>query len=230
MLKEIIPDRLLRHLQAIDHYWRGEPELRLLSGLCDPKKNAVDVGANIGTYTYFMQKRARAVWAYEPNPKLARRLMKLYPKVHVRAVAVSDRTSVLTLRIPGKLHELASVSPDAEGEAVEVPAVRLDDEALTNVGFIKIDVERHELAVLRGAMRTIQQWRPNILTEATPLLYPHPLPKTFQFIADLDYTGYFRFEHKWYPFSEFRPELHADPTQFGKQFMGGNVIFRPMSA
>lgn len=196
MLKDVIPDRLLMHLQAVDYYWRGEPELRLLSTLCDPKKIAVDVGANIGTYTYFLQKHARAVWAYEPNPKLARRLTKLYPTVCVRAVAVSGRSSVLTLRIPGNRHELASVSPDAEGEAVDVSAVQLDDEALTNIGFIKIDVERHELAVLRGAMQTIQRWRPNILTEATPLLYAHPLPETFRFVTDLDYAGYFRFEDK----------------------------------
>ena len=38
---------------------------------------------------------------------------------------------------------------DDYGE-VTIEARRLDDEALTDVGFIKIDVEGHELEVLRG--------------------------------------------------------------------------------
>ena len=43
---------------------------------------------------------------------------------------------------------------------------RLDDLALGDVGFVKIDVEGHELAVLRGAAETLQRNRPPLLVEA----------------------------------------------------------------
>ena len=43
--------------------------------------------------------------------------------------------------------------------------VRLDDLHLTNVGFIKIDVEGFEWRVLRGAWETIARSKPYILVE-----------------------------------------------------------------
>src|SRR5690606_11886840 len=51
---------------------------------------------------------------------------------------------------------------------VPVRIAPLDSRGLDEVDFIKIDVEGHELAVLRGASKTIEENRPVILVEVKP--------------------------------------------------------------
>src|SRR5262249_17987575 len=128
-------------------------------------------------------------------------------------------------------HELASVSQDfgdpRSTVSYEVPSVTIDSEELSDVGFIKIDVEQHERQVLRGSMKTIVKWRPNIMAEVTPLLYDVGLPAEFDFLTSEGYEGWFRFDEKYRPFSEFRPEVHANRSNWGKSFMASNVFFFP---
>ena len=81
ILAAVLPQSAIMHLRAIDHYINGEPELRLLKGLVDSKRQAIDAGANIGTYSYFLRKYASFVHAYEPNPELAARLQAVLPSV-----------------------------------------------------------------------------------------------------------------------------------------------------
>jgi FkbM family methyltransferase len=236
--RRILPDRLLIHLLAIDHYLSGERELRLLRHLCDKDRLSVDIGANIGTYTYFIRRYSRHVYAFEPNPGLARRLGALFPDVTVRQAAATDSPGNLRLRVPivdGRpQHELASVAASFEDAAqvdeYDVPAVRIDDENLSNVGFIKVDAEQHEIQVLKGALETIRVSRPVIMTEVTPLLYPHPLPEMLRFITEMDYEGWFRFDGAYLRFSQFEEEIHANKAQFGIRFMHNNVIFLPREA
>jgi FkbM family methyltransferase len=223
------------HIQAVDHYLNGEPEIRLLRYLCDKSKISLDIGANIGVYTYFMRHHSRATYAYEPNPELAQRLKVLFRDVTVRHAAVSDAPGELSLRIPvedGQVrHELASVAQGFEDSAevaeFTVKAMPIDDEDLKDVGFIKIDVEQHELPVLAGCMKTIDASRPVIMTEVTPLLYPRPLPEMFNFLTRLGYEGWFKFDRKYFPLAEFSGPVHANPEQWGGRFMNNNLIFLP---
>ena len=235
-LKAVLPERLVARLQSIDHWFNGEPELRLVARLCAADKTAIDIGANIGTYTCLMRKYARDVVAYEPNQKLAERLSRLYPDVKVRNAAVSDRNGRVVLAMPvagdNPRHELASISQhfDASVNAVhfEVDAVRLDDESLDAIGFLKIDAEQHEREVLMGALETIRRWRPIIMTETTPLLYKDGLLAQFRFLTDLNYTGWFTFMNGLLSFAQFDPAKHANPTRFGTpEFMNPNVFFFP---
>jgi FkbM family methyltransferase len=55
-----------------------------------------------------------------------------------------------------KLNSLEDVD-DSKVFEIAVPTRRLDDYELDAVGFIKIDVEGHELAVLRGGTETIRR-------------------------------------------------------------------------
>src|SRR5205085_7556894 len=66
----LIPGRLYIRYRALKEWRRGEAELKLLPSLIDRHRNAIDVGANKGTYTYFMARLARHVYAFEPNPKM----------------------------------------------------------------------------------------------------------------------------------------------------------------
>ncbi len=234
LARNVLPEGVLVHLQALDHWLRGERELRLLGQLCPAGKVALDVGANIGSYTYFLRRYAGRVYAYEPNPDLAARLHRLFPDVEVRAVAVSDRVGEVTLKIPfvgGRAdHERATLSGSLGDEEVVshvVPAVTIDSEALDGVGFLKVDVEQHELQVLRGALGTVERCRPNIMTEATPLLYESGLIAAFSFLTALGYEGWFGFQGRFRPFAEFNAAVHANPDQWGKAFVNSNVFFFP---
>jgi hypothetical protein len=81
----------------------------------------------------------------------------------------------------------------------------LDAYTLTNVDFIKIDVEGHELAVIDGAMETIRHNRPVLVIEASQATLG-PLTNR------LDPLGYRQF-------------VLADLT--GKAGSEGNYIFIP---
>jgi FkbM family methyltransferase len=238
VLRRLLPNPVEIRLQALDHYFRGEREIRLLKNLVPRDRVAVDVGANMGTYTFFLDRLAASTVAFEPNPQLASRLRAVFSRVDVRAKAVSDVSRTTTLRIPivgdRDAHERASVAVDF-GEAtpvrtIEVTAVPLDGEGLVDVGFLKIDAEQHELAVLRGAARLIGRDRPVILTEATPLRYADGLVQTFGGLLDDGYCGWFWFQGRYLPFSEYRSDVHANRETFPRVFMGTNVIFAPLGS
>ena len=113
-------------------------------------------------------------------------------------------------------------------ERYTVPSIRIDDEYFVDVGFIKIDVEQYEIPVLKGSLDTIKRCRPIVMSEVTPILYPHPLPEMFTFLTSLGYDAWFRFDGRWRSLKEFRPKIHANRKQWGNRFMDNNIIFIPM--
>ncbi len=140
----------------------------LITRLVPPGRAAVDVGANRGIYTYWMHTRASRVDAFEPQPSLARYIRQArLSSVRVHEVALSDRAGNAHLVVP---HDdgLAHLTPSGQqpGSGLEVVTRSLDSFGLLDVGFIKIDVEGHEMAVLRGALETIQRSRPVLFVES----------------------------------------------------------------
>jgi FkbM family methyltransferase len=235
-LKSRLPEQAVLHLQAIDHYFNGEGEIRLVSQLCPIGREAVDAGANIGTYSYFLRKYAKRVYAYEPNPDLAARLTRLLPDVTVRNLALSDKSGQVVLKVPMDSdgivqHELASISQDFGGSVHEfhVNSITIDSENLADVGFLKVDVEQHEREVLHGARRTIDRCRPVIMTEISPLKYEQDLREVFSFITDINYVGWFKFNQHWIPLQSFQDDVHANKRHFGNSqaFVGNNLLFFP---
>ncbi len=92
----------------------GEPEAVLVSSLCSKNRISIDVGANLGGYTWLMKPHSRRVIAIEPNPELATRLKwlcdpSMQTSVSVRNIALSDRDGTITLRIPLGEHGRATI-------------------------------------------------------------------------------------------------------------------------
>jgi FkbM family methyltransferase len=233
---KLLPEAAVMHLQAADHYVNGEHELRLLKQLCRPGCTAIDAGANIGSYAYFLRHIAAAVHAYEPNPELAARLARRLPGVRVRPVALSDHRGRLTLRVPldglqQMNHELASVAQDFQGPTADfaVEATTIDAENLADVGFIKIDVEQHEREVLRGAMQTIIRCRPVLLVEIYPLKYASAVQQEFAFVLEHHYCGWFSLARRWHPLTMLDAAVHLQPAHFGNAelFIGNNLLLFP---
>jgi FkbM family methyltransferase len=147
-----------------------------LHRLIEPVDTVVDVGANIGYLTSLAAVRAGVrgrVLAYEPHPTVFELLAANVRRWHgVAAVeihqqALSDASGAGELAFAGAVFEanmgLASLrTPERSAGADTVPVSlrRLDDVlADQEVGLLKIDVEGHEPAVLRGAGELLEHGR-----------------------------------------------------------------------
>jgi FkbM family methyltransferase len=143
-----------------------------------------DVGANIGYYSWVVKSLVPdcTVRLHEPEPDNLRLIEETIRRaglddVIVRPVAVSDqRAEVSFIRdtISGFTGEIDTSSSNfsernwgIRGESVPVQAVSLDDEraATGRVDLIKIDVEGHEEAVIRGARELINNDEPIVIFE-----------------------------------------------------------------
>jgi FkbM family methyltransferase len=142
---------------------------RLLSTLV-PTKCMIDVGAHHGTSLEPFLRAGWNVHAFEPIEANRRVLAASFAgadKLVIRSEAASNETGTrafhLALNLDGSLHEyhhsLEQINEDPwhkKGPTVSVPTVRLDDLAANGdipcqIGFLKIDTEGHDLAVLHGA-------------------------------------------------------------------------------
>jgi hypothetical protein len=101
----LLPQRLRRAVMerryAREIEETGEAELPYLRHILNYGDLAVDVGCNLGVYTYEMSRISGRVIAFEPNPLLARLVRSLgLDGVEVRQVAVSDKVQQTQLFVP----------------------------------------------------------------------------------------------------------------------------------
>jgi FkbM family methyltransferase len=197
---------------------------------------AVDVGANKGSYTYWMRRavgKSGRVVAVEPQPELATYLREScgalgWDNVDVLEAAASDRAGRATLRIPGSsVSPGASLEPGAaaDGRARELDCetVRLDDVlegSPGKVALVKVDVEGHELSVFRGAERILERDRPALLFECEARHLGGNAPAgVFAFLAERGYRGFFFSRAGLRPVAEFDPCVHQrrSPGRFWKE-------------
>lgn len=152
-----------------------EPNIEaIIASLLDPQSVFFDVGANIGYHTLGAAAAGARVYAFEPVPRLRRRLADnlrlngLEHQVIVSDLALNDRSGpadfFLAKRRDDGSHSLIAGVPALRTERITVQTMRLDDFLLAHAApspaVIKIDVEGAEAMVLDGAS--------TLLTSATP--------------------------------------------------------------
>ena len=160
---------------TILHGW--EPETKFIREYGRKGAWAVDVGANMGLWSYAMVKSGlfNKVLSFEPNPDLTNELKNSgIDNITLVNKAVSNVSGSTVLRIPiqGKfmLNGWASLESKIdldtdEFKEISVEVIRLDDLNLADVAFIKIDVEGHELSLLNGAHEFFTANRPVCIIE-----------------------------------------------------------------
>lgn len=188
-------------------YPRFEPELARLADLCPADcRTAVDVGGWYGPWTRRLAGRARRVVTVEPIPHLARLLTAAAPaNVQVVQAAATDRPGTARLWLPpgdeGDRGVSSLVRRDIHGRAVDVRCVTLDELDLKDVGFIKIDVDGSELAVLRGATGILARDRPALFVELESRI--QPIAPVVTYLSLLGYDGWVLPRATWVPLSGF---------------------------
>ena len=83
-----LPAGVLNWREARFYGRYGEVELHLLEFLCRRDRDAIDVGANDGSYVHYLRRHARQVIAFEPMPSLANALR---PSSGAGSTSQSDR-------------------------------------------------------------------------------------------------------------------------------------------
>jgi FkbM family methyltransferase len=220
-LGSVLPQSFLNWREA-QYYGRyGEVELHLLEHLCDRARDSIDIGANDGSYIHFMRKHSRRVYAFEPLPWLATALKRKFSRgVVINNIALSRSAGMAVLRMPivdGVLVTgCATISPAAastysEHQEIHVPMAPLDAIFTGDAGFIKIDVEGHEEAVLDGARKTLRRCRPRMLVELDERLAPGAIGRVTAFFRAQGYNGHFVFRRQLLPIARFDRELMQRP-------------------
>ena len=132
---------------------------------------ALDIGSHIGTFTIALSKAVGekgTVHAFEPQRKIYRELRKNCEVNGVKNVichrlAIGDRQQVIEMDKETYPGSEGSTGIGQGGDVVEMQTI--DSFNLTNISFVKIDVERSEEQVLDGMANTILKNRPIIVIE-----------------------------------------------------------------
>lgn len=136
---------------------------------------ALDVGANIGNHSLYFARHFSDVVALEPNPRVFELLCfntKLQANIEPLMIGASDRRAEMRLSFDlnqwGCGHLARAGELPTGGHDVPVTVIPLDElgeVASRRIGLIKIDVEGHELHVLKGASQILARSQPVILFE-----------------------------------------------------------------
>jgi len=229
----LIPARIYMWRLIRKHMRKGEREFRFLPNLVDRNRIAIDIGANKGVYTHTLAKLCQSVEAFEPNPKIYRILKRTLPdNVVAHQVALSDSVGTAELIVPmyrgGFSNQTASLNPRKRNEgarSVSVPQRTLDSYGFTNVGFIKIDVEGFERAVLSGSRETILRERPVLQVEIEEQHTGEPVSKSVQQLFDMGLDAFFLKDGALRPFEDFDEASNRSAIKTSAYI--NNFIFKP---
>ena len=204
--------------------------------LAEPGDLTIDVGANIGYMTSVLAARVSSspgcsVWSFEAHPDIFSELkfnvdnwqQKLKTvQFSIKNLAVSEQKGTVQLQIPDAFMNnrgLASVVPVAEvtNKSIILESCSLDDLFLNSreIGVMKLDVEGHELQVLKGATQLLRQQKIRDCVFEEHCEYPTPVTSFFE---DMGYT-IFRIQRQFAkpfllePDSKI-PRTNWEPTSF----------------
>jgi len=145
--------------------------MALWAKACVGARCVLDVGANTGVFALSAKAitSTARVHCFEPIPRVRQRLVENVAlngmDILVHGIAISDRKGTAQMHHDVSDHGyLASLEQEPlsyEAGSFEVATERLDEllqlQGVEHVDLVKIDVERHEPAVLRGMGRYLDQ-------------------------------------------------------------------------
>jgi FkbM family methyltransferase len=215
LFQKRLHNHLLLYVSPQEHiqrqlFWYGYYEKKyVLTWECFVSKDAIvlDVGANIGYYSFVAAHRASSgvVYAFEPhtaNSTLLQQntaLNNLHNVIHVQA-AVSDGPGEKTLFVSGSdnigMTGLTKAS-NFSGRTEMVRTVLLDEwmeeAGVDHIDLVKMDIEGAEYQALIGMKAILKKWKPPLFMEVSNQLlqsYGYSSHEIYAFLALYGYQGY----------------------------------------
>lgn len=178
LLLRFLPEFVLLPLKKA-HYARilsessleDEPDLKVVQALVVEGEVVVDVGANIGLYSYYLSSfvgPSGVVNSLEPVPSTFAILSANVAAFNLKNLqllpyALDREPGQRTMAVPkfesgGENYYRASFADSESGGQIQVPTSSIDTLFLeSDVAFVKVDVEGAELSVLLGAQKFLSQ-------------------------------------------------------------------------
>lgn len=132
-------------------------------------RHAIDIGANLGIWTRVMARCFDQVSCFEPNPECHEAFLKNTDggdcKIDLYTSALGEERRDVCLNT--RLRSTGFTRIDESGDYY-VTQETLDSYKFEQVDFIKIDVEGWEHNVIKGAIKTINKYKPTIIIEQKP--------------------------------------------------------------
>jgi len=179
-------------------------ETKFVRAMIRPGETVLDIGANMGWYSTLMCELVGPdgrVFAFEPNPSAFRLLVATaarFPQLRVLQVALGDQEGEAIINIPedgaaASLRELRDRETIAQVRCVQDTLDNIvNKENICDISFIKLDVERFEMEVLRGAEKLLSKpypplWLAEINEQAR---FGNDPERLIDFFARRGFTGY----------------------------------------
>lgn len=156
-----------------------------LFSLIKPTYTILDIGANIGYVSLTAAKlvgKDGQVFGFEPDPINFERCMKNvhlnnFPNLTIFPYGMSSSEGKAFMKVRAPLNrggnQVVLTPNDSSSDLVEITLSTIDtfvfQRNLQRIDLIKIDVEGHELHVLRGAQQTIQRFHPILYVEVSDI-------------------------------------------------------------
>jgi FkbM family methyltransferase len=167
-----------------EFFWTGESDrwdIYHVMKLVKPGSTIFDIGANFGYYALRICERLGAqcnIHCFEPTFETYERLVRniqlneFSEKIRAHRIGVSDQQSVGALA-----HQTGNSGASrivAAGKGQQVSLIDLDafceQNQISRLDFIKMDVQGFEPRVLKGAAATIRRFQPAMLVELDPYM------------------------------------------------------------
>ena len=165
-----------------------DDEMFYVAKLLKKKRRFLDIGANVGIYSYYFKNTFKNIVAFEPLKEITYRLKSIEnDALKICNVALSNQVGECKFYIPfidGKIEPaLASLEKrDGECKVRNIKVDKVDNYNFNDVDLIKIDVEGHEKHVIEGASRVIKNNMPILIVEIEQRHIKHKIDEVFKLL------------------------------------------------
>ena len=128
---------------------------------------AVDVGANVGFWSVPLSDKFEKVISFEPIAQVYECLVentKNLSNIKLNNFALGSENKNVNMVFDSSNTGNSYI----DGNPGNIKVKKLDDSFMPKFGLIKIDCERHELEVLKGAVNTLLKYKPIVVVEQQP--------------------------------------------------------------
>ena len=184
--------------RSLDRYGEfSQGEVELFRQVVQPGQTVVEVGANIGAHTLVFSQLVDPtgkVYAFEPQRLVFQSLcanMALNSRTNVHCIQAAVGPAPGQVLVPvldcEAENNFGGLSVEGHPSGEKVQLVTIDGMDLPQCALVKVDVEGMELKVLRGAVETIDKFKPVLYVENDRGEHS---PALIQWLQERDYLMY----------------------------------------